>query len=569
MSEVRLVIRDAQRDINDTRHGGFADRVVAALSAEPETIEELEAALVRFEAPDDYGFLRGFSKGINDEPYDAGLVVVDLAARLVVCDSTYSYAGRDGYVSYHNGKCASEVAVRYHLSEDWKFSSEAIDWEVQAKHRRTERSNVPVLDTRAVLYGKPLLEFIAGECLATFRGPASAAPARPANDESASPLDDDQRDYDAVKQIHAKWLTTPRDDLGGQSPRDVLLARHSFIDWDLQDRAEQWSQLGQCPRGLDPESAAFRFAGFGTHELVTYYELVRDLLWSCCDAVQKLPPPTASVGLTAGDVLTDEVPRLARLREEWLAAPDPEFHGRTPRSIIYNERARLPEGVTGKEAIIDHDCPLCQMQADLPGPMFWHLDGCNMDQDFAFSFHRTREEWDEEERRHEEFDRRFNAEQAERERLGVKYPRGGYGDPDYVWDRSFSAPDSHNDTAFIRLFSIGSHLAELIAELKEPSRDRELPAENRDQIDRLSRDFGNLREVCQSGDFATMDSLFEPVLDRFRESLDALAGVQPELEPKCADLQQRLGRFLEPPRESDDSNADDSAGANDEDALPF
>jgi hypothetical protein len=29
------------------------------------------------------------------------------------------------------------------------------------------------------------------------------------------------------------------------------------------------------------------------------------------------------------------------------------------------------------------------------GPAFWHLDGCNMDYDFAFSFCRTREEWEE------------------------------------------------------------------------------------------------------------------------------------------------------------------------------
>jgi hypothetical protein len=36
------------------------------------------------------------------------------------------------------------------------------------------------------------------------------------------------------------------------------------------------------------------------------------------------------------------------------------------------------------------------------GPMFWHLDGCNMDDDFPFSFYRTRAEWDEERRRMEE-----------------------------------------------------------------------------------------------------------------------------------------------------------------------
>src|SRR5829696_8261451 len=48
-----------------------------------------------------------------------------------------------------------------------------------------------------------------------------------------------------------------------------------------------------------------------------------------------------------------------------------------------------------------------QMMRELPGPMFWHLDGCNMDDDFAFSFHCTREEWEAEQREREEFSRRW------------------------------------------------------------------------------------------------------------------------------------------------------------------
>ncbi len=51
MSEVRLIIRDAKRDIFGDCHGSVAERVVAALSAEPESIEELALAMERFEAP--------------------------------------------------------------------------------------------------------------------------------------------------------------------------------------------------------------------------------------------------------------------------------------------------------------------------------------------------------------------------------------------------------------------------------------------------------------------------------------------------------------------------------------
>jgi hypothetical protein len=53
MSELRLVICDASRRIHETRYGSFADRVVAALSAESETIEELDRAVRRYEANDE------------------------------------------------------------------------------------------------------------------------------------------------------------------------------------------------------------------------------------------------------------------------------------------------------------------------------------------------------------------------------------------------------------------------------------------------------------------------------------------------------------------------------------
>ena len=96
MSEVKLVLRDASRDLSGTIHGNVADAAVAALSAGPVTIEELEVAIERFQRPysgsgaSGRGFFGWFGEQLDDEPYDAGLVVIDLAARLVVVDSTYS-----------------------------------------------------------------------------------------------------------------------------------------------------------------------------------------------------------------------------------------------------------------------------------------------------------------------------------------------------------------------------------------------------------------------------------------------------------------------------------------------
>ncbi len=169
MSEVRLVIRDAQRGIEANPHGGFAASVLAALSAEPETIEELDAALERFITPGDEGYFCGFYPASEDDQgYDAGLVVVDLAARLVVCDSTYLDATREGSVDYHDDKCATDIRVKYHLSDDWLLTSEAIDWPALAEERRQIRQADLPLDVRAVLYGDALLRFIADECFAEF-----------------------------------------------------------------------------------------------------------------------------------------------------------------------------------------------------------------------------------------------------------------------------------------------------------------------------------------------------------------------------------------------------------------
>ena len=264
MSEVRLVIRDASRSIHSTSPGSFADCVVAALSAEPETIEELDKAVVRFHAPYERSFFAGFWSGINDEPYDAGLVIVDLDARVVVCDSSYSSPRMTGTLRYHDGRCATDHRVSYHLPDDWLFTSETENWQACTEQRRRQRRDHPALEVRAVLYGQAMLKAVAGACWKAFReqgASGSAAETTASFDLSgdgepppAAVSSQSDREYDMVREIHARWMLTPRDDLRGQSPRDVILAKHDFITWDLQDRELQWSKQKECPPGLDPGS---------------------------------------------------------------------------------------------------------------------------------------------------------------------------------------------------------------------------------------------------------------------------------------------------------------------------
>jgi hypothetical protein len=108
MSEVRLAIRDARREIYGDQHGGFAEAVVAALSAEPETIEELELAMERFAAPPREGHFHFLRPGLDDQPHDAGVVVIDLAARLVAAETSYFDPGSEGHIDYHDGQSTTD-----------------------------------------------------------------------------------------------------------------------------------------------------------------------------------------------------------------------------------------------------------------------------------------------------------------------------------------------------------------------------------------------------------------------------------------------------------------------------
>jgi len=248
------------------------------------------------------------------------------------------------------------------------------------RDEQRDRRAKPPLDPRPILYGPALTESIVKGCLS-------------ARDAQAE---------DPITAIHESWLMTPRADLLGKSPREVMLAKLDSIDFDLHTREWQWSVLREGPPPLARDSFAYLFAGFGTHEWVVYYDLVRSLLSECWGRFQTQDRIEA----------TPEIARLEGIKAAWLDERQRDFDGRIPSAIIESERRRIPLVMSAKDMIIDEDCDLCQMLGDESlegfGPGFWHLDGCNMDQGFAFSFCRTREQWEEEERRRKEFDEEFN-----------------------------------------------------------------------------------------------------------------------------------------------------------------
>jgi hypothetical protein len=322
-------------------------------------------------------------------------MIIDLAARIVARESTYSMPGPMGQVHYHNGQFATHIPIFYCVPDDWLFLDSIAEYRGVCHERRENRLKNPSLDARAVLYGRPLLEF-----LATNVRLASAC--RNLKNDDVDTL----TALTPIAAIHAQWLLTPRDDLRGQSPREVMLAKQNFINSDLESRAFQWSMQLEGPPCLAVDSFAYRFAGFGFHEWVIYYQLIRHLLTCTSEA-------------NADQDFEDLVTELQSLKDSWLNEPNSDLDNRTPAIIIDNERRRLPEAMGGRSMVIDEDCPLCKMMGDECElgfeVCFWHLDGCNMDEHFAFSTFMTESDYLEDKLNFELHQRKFEKEWEERE----------------------------------------------------------------------------------------------------------------------------------------------------------
>ena len=408
MSEVKLNLIDSQTILSGTIHGSVVDSCVAALSAEPETIPELVAALARFIKPNETNPFAWFKSRteIDERPYDAGIVVIDLASRIIAAESTYSHPQLEGEVDYHNGTHATDVRIPFRIPLDWLLVSsiEAHGW--GRERRRLARA--PFFDARPVLYGAPLLQFIVESVTPELRSCLRAANsgAEIVSGKECESSDTGDRHYEnLLAKLHAAWLTTTRADLLDRSPRDVMLEKQEFIDFDLHTRSLQWTFLNEGPPCLSRDSFAYRFAGFGTHEWVVYYDLVRDLL-------------KRAVEFDCRQTET-AIKQLERLKTDWLENGLPDYDGRTPANIIENERKRLPEAMSPEQLIIDEDCECCRMIAQEAaqgfGPGFWHLDGSHMEEEFAFSSCKTVPEWELENQRREESYREFERQWAERE----------------------------------------------------------------------------------------------------------------------------------------------------------
>jgi len=535
MKLIATTISDADRTIHGLRDTELVERIVACLTAEPETIAELEAALPRFIQQEESCSFDLWSDGEPTVESADGVCTIDLTARMVVCESPHFSSGPNGKLEEWVEDLEVWTTLSYRLSSDWLFLDRTDGWEAVAAQRRAELAEQPPLDAREVLFGK-VAEFIVEGCLEARNGPQSGEPwdfpeswewrELPGRAKEERP----PTSYDAKSEIHARWLMTPRDDLRGKTPREVMFEKHDFVSGDISARKYVWSMLEKPPPALSRESAAFRFAGFGTHEIVLYYDLARAMLDECWGRVVELDESAPEEADPA-----PEVRHLNAFKDEWLNSTRlGELHDQTPWQVMEWERMRMPQVVSGHDATIDHDCPLCLMMGNplFGGPTFWNLDGSHADWEYPFSPFEIFEEWEEEDRDYQEFSRKCDERRAREAEQEAQSPEGK-SDPPSIWKRTFSWP-SPGDGPATRLFGLGGCVAEIVTELKERPNSQAF-------VDKLNRQFDNLREVVPDPSGA----LLEPVVQRFCDELNEAGQAYPDLAERCADLERQLHDFAE------------------------
>jgi|GEM_PF-3088901 len=121
MSVLRMIIADDRHYVSGEPHGSDAMRVYAACSRNPKSLEELDRLLPEFDCDNDWRAFSSWNDGIELEPFDAGLIIVDLAKKWIYAQDSYFGAHRRG--SYQP-RDEEDRTIEYEFSKEWQFVAE-------------------------------------------------------------------------------------------------------------------------------------------------------------------------------------------------------------------------------------------------------------------------------------------------------------------------------------------------------------------------------------------------------------------------------------------------------------
>ncbi|MBM4089289.1 MAG: hypothetical protein FJ276_07650 [Planctomycetes bacterium] len=508
--------------------------LIAVASEDPSCWEELPGYWPRYRTP----VVREFIDSLPIAPVDLDAALgainetdawvwIDLPQKRILTGRAFQPVGRDAafaMVVDDNGRQHCPLSV--HLPPWWELH-EQVEAHVigQPRHAPIRR---PVVN-REVLFGEALLADLAARVLAIVRSERWAS----------RDSDEKQSYYSFTVEVHRDWLMTPRDDLDGLMPRQMLHGGHEWIDglvWGQRLRFDDGGEIVAAPNDV----VGYETAPMGHEEIAIYFDLCRELIaaaWSWCEEDE--PNRRLSAGADCRPALTEF---LRGVKAEWLANP---YEGDSPPSFIIEcSRRRVPRGagvpiggMTERQSempVIDDDCPICEMMADGKfGAAFVGIDGhhLELDDEFAFSLHETREAWEKQQRDYAEMSAAIERKQAEREAAGEPEP-----------DEFASAWSSHVSEERLP-GDEGGHLklAFLLAEVVSVLQSRNAPHDDIHQLNVLFTDF----RTCGIAELAAAGR-------RLGDHLDSLAERYPDLIARAADFRSRIDERVRSPVTEDD-----------------
>ncbi len=458
-------------------------------------------------------------------------VVIDLVQKRVMTGRDFDLIGRDQAFTMVDESGKQHYPLSVHLPPWWELNEQM---EANAVDRKRERAwSVPRVN-REVLFGEAMVDDLAKRIL----GVVQSEPWR-----SSGARENKQSRYKFTIQVHREWLMTPRDELGGKFPRQMLHGGHDWIDHLVSAqriRFEDGGELVAVPTGV----TGYDEAPMGREEIVMYFDLCRELIsagWQWCIENQIGSKESADPRRKHQLVMY-----LTDVKQQWLASP---FEGGSPpQFIIECSRRRVPHGpgvpIVGmedrppEEHTVDCDCPICSMMADgIFGPGFECIDGhhLELDDEFAFSLNETREAWEAEQAEFADFSAKVDRRIAEREACDKPEP----DELAPVWSGQLDdGPLPGDSRGHLKLAFMLAEVVGILQANGAPHGD----------IKRLNDKFTRFRQS---------DRKSLPMAGReLNEHLEKLAGCHPELISRAADLQSRIVELIRHPEfiEEDPSN---------------
>jgi hypothetical protein len=503
---------------------------IASVSADPRTVSELGLSWLRYRPEEP---LESLDWQTPDTIGDKWLLVDLACLRLQSNVEDLIPLERSAFQRDEGPTRAENPAVWVNLPPGWTIET----IESARPTLPPIPPTAPPLDFRAILYGPAWTadfarrmseRFAAGECPESYFAPQEIPWEADRDDPRRAVA---QRWHALSVQVHADWLMTPREDLGGENPRAFLHRGREWAQWEVEGRQRQWSIQRRAPRPLDRDTYAYRFGPMDLTEVVVYFDLCREVLDHGWSLLHQQPR------------LRTEVGKLAELLYEhaqtWLREGSIDDDPTPPAQLIESSRRHMPQLAGGTH--LDCDCPLCRMlvegQEDPDGmfyPTFSGFDGhhLELDGEFAFSLYETREEFDAAQAEYQDLEDSLDSDLG----LDEEPPATEQAAEDEsVWT-GYVAPRSKG----VSTMDLAFRMTEFIGDLKSGEAGA-APELARPWIEALNDRFDRLRN-------ASPDPTDRAVaMTDLASELEQAAAEFPRLRSKSSDLQSLLHEWLRQP----------------------